>query len=383
MRIVLAPAAFERGGTTALSARELAAAMAAGWRDAAPADHLVERPLSDGGPGFVEVVAAAVGGQLWPQTVCGPLGEPVPAAVLLAGDTAYVEAAEAAGRHLLPAADRDPTRTTSYGVGELVEAAVGSGVRRVVVGVGGTATNDGGAGLLAALGAGPAELLAQGGLALADLPEGALAGLAALRERLGGVELVLAAATDVALLGFHGTSAAYAEGKGATPEQAQRLEAALGRFADLATRSLGSARPLLGRGPAGLPGAGAGGGIGFGLLLLGATYQGGVRAVVEATGLAAEVAVADLVLTGEATFDWESLRGGVVAEVARLGLETGVPVVVVAGEVLVGRRESMTLGLAGSYPVVERPEQLPALLADPVAALRGRTARVARTWSDS
>src|SRR5580765_5108107 len=105
--------------------------MAQGWRDAAPADQLVERPLSDGGPGFVEVVATVVGGDLWPLTVRGPLGQPVPAAVLVAGDTAYVEAAEAAGLHLVPPGDRDPTRTTSYGVGELVQAAVDAGVRRV------------------------------------------------------------------------------------------------------------------------------------------------------------------------------------------------------------------------------------------------------------
>jgi glycerate 2-kinase len=385
MRVVLAPTRFSTGpGPDAgsdLGAAQVAAAMAEGWASAAPGDDLTVRPMNDGGSGFVEAIQATVGGELWPVTVSGPLGEPVPAAVLIAGDTAYVEAAEAVGRHLLPAQSRDPTRTTSYGVGQLVSSAVEGGARRVVVGVGGTVTNDGGAGLLAALGAGPADLLGRGGLALAALPEHALSDLAGARSRLAGVELVLAAATDVALLGFHGTSATYAEAKGAGPEQAQQLEAALGHFADLATRGLVAGRPLLGRGPAAQAGAGSGGGIGFGLLLLGASYISGVRAVAGATGLAEAVAGSDLVLTGEGIFDWESLRGGVVAEVSALGLEAGVPVVVVAGQVLVGRRESMTLGLAGSYAIAARPEELAEALSDPVAAVRDRTARVARTWS--
>ncbi len=245
-------------------------------------------------------------------------------------------------------------------MGELLAAAVAAGARRVVVGVGGTATNDGGAGLLAALGAGPPEALGRGGLALAGLDAGALTGLAAARQRLAGVELVLAAATDVPLLGFHGTSATYAEQKGATPEQAQALEAALGHYADLASRSLVAGRSLLAGGsaaggPSGQPGSGAGGGIGFALLLLGARYVEGVTAVAEAVGLPGRVRGSDLVVAAEATFDWRSLRGGVVARVAELSLDAGVPSVVLAGEVLVGRRESMTLGLSGTYAVAERP----------------------------
>jgi glycerate kinase len=377
VRVVIAPAAFAGW----LSAAQVGSAMADGWHAHAAADPITVVPLGDGGSGFVEVVHVAVGGELMPVTVTGPLGAPVPAVVLLAADTAYVEAAEACGLHLLPEPQRDPTRTTSYGVGQLIEAAVGAGARRVVVGVGGTATNDGGAGLLAALGAGPRAALDRGGLGLSEVTAADLAGLADVRQRLAGVELVLAAATDVALLGFHGTSAAYAEGKGASKEQAQELEAALGHYADLATRALIAGRPLLGKGPAGQPGAGAGGGVGFALLLLGATYQSGIQMVTEAAGLRAAITGADLVLTAEATFDWESLSRGVVPVVAGLGLEAGVPVVVLAGQVLVGRRESMTLGLAGSYAIAERPDELTAAMADPAAAVRVRTARVARTWS--
>jgi glycerate kinase len=379
MRVVLAPAAF----AGRLSAGQVAEAMREGWSSTAPDDELDVAPLSDGGPGFVQVLHDALGGELLPATVSGPLGEPVPAAVLLAADrtTAYVEAAEACGLHLLEEGARDPSRSTTYGVGELVRVALDAGARRVVVGVGGTATNDGGAGLLAALGAGSAELLGRGGLALADLPDTALNELPEARQRLSGAELVLAAATDVALLGFHGTSATYAEQKGATPEQAQALEAALGHYADLAARSLGPGRPLMGKGPAAAEGSGAGGGLGFALLLLGARYTNGVAAVVEATGLAARIARSDLAVAAEATFDWRSLRSGVVASVAALGLAAGVPSVVLAGEVLVGRRESMTLGLSGAYPLAERPTDLPSVWQDPARAVQARAARLARTWS--
>jgi glycerate 2-kinase len=382
MRVVLAPAAF----AGELSAVQVGAAVAEGWAQAAPHDDLVVAPLSDGGLGFVEVVQAARGGDLLPVTVEGPLGGPVPGAVLLVGGvdddpvTAYVEAADAAGQHLL-GGRLAPTTATSYGVGQLLRAAVDAGARRIVVGVGGTGTNDGGAGLLAALGAGPRDALAAGGLALADLDPAALAGLADARAGLSGVELVLASATDVALLGFHGTSATYAEGKGATPEQAQQLEAALGRYADLASRSLVAGRSLMGRGLAGEPGSGAGGGIGFALLLLGARHVEGVQAVVDAAGLAELVSGSELVVTAEGTFDWESLRGGVVAAVAALGLTAGVPSVVLAAEVLVGRRESMTLGLAGTYAIAERPGDRPAAMRDPAAAIQARSARIARTWS--
>jgi glycerate 2-kinase len=381
VRVVIAPAAFG----DRLDSAHAAAAMASGWADAAPRDEVETVAVSDGGPGFVAAVQDAVGGDLLPVTVAGPLGGAVPAAVLLTdgGRTAYVEAAEACGIHLLAAADRDPTSTTSYGAGQLVQAALDAGARRIVVGVGGTATNDAGAGLLAALGAGPRDVLGQGGLHLSATQASDLSGLAGVREHFSGVELVLAAARDVPLLGFHGTSASYAVGKGATQEQAQQLERALGNFADLATRSLVAGRPLLGAGPAGLPAAGAGGGLGFALLLLGATAVSGVQAVAAAARLPERVAAADVLVTGLESFDWLALTGGVVAEVAQLGLATGVPVILVAGQVLVGRRESMTLGLAGTYAVTERPEGLEAALADPVGALRTRTARVARTWSRS
>lgn len=403
MRILVAPDCF----TGTLSAGQAADAMAAGWRQGAPHDDVATLPLADGGPGFVEVLHAALGGELVPVTVHGPLGEPTPAVVLLvpagvdgvAAPVAYVESAQAAGLHLVPADRRDPTRTTSVGVGELVRAALGLGARRVVVGLGGSGTNDGGAGLLAGLGL-PAEVLAGGGGGLGAVTEADLTGLGALRAELADVDLVVAVDVDVPLLGLHGASAGFSPQKGATPQQAQDLERALGAFAHAVTRSLaasetphrrsllavaggpGDAAGVRGGGSlAQLAGSGAAGGLGFALAALGGRILPGSDVVADAVGLAARVAGADLVLTGEGTLDWQSLHGKVVHAVARAGLGHGVPVVAVAGQVLLGRREWGAAGLAGVYAVAERPDQVAGAMADPEGTLAERTARVARTWS--
>ena len=386
MRVLLAPDSFGP-----LTATQAADAIAAGWRAQAPGDALATCPQSDGGAGFVDVVLAARGGDLVPVTVSGPLGEPVPATVLVCpapgGDkgqgaepvTAYVEAAQACGLHLLATERRDPWRATSRGLGELVLAAMDTGAQRIVVGVGDTASHDAGAGLLRALGVGDDRLGAGGG-ALSSAGPDDLAGLPAARERLREVELVVATATDIALLGFHGASAVEAAGRGASAEQAQALEASLGHFAQLAERSLVAGRPLAGTTIAARPGAGAGGGAGFALMLLGARWVDGVSAAAEATGLSDRLGECDLVVTGERLFGWESTRAGVVKHVAALALGVAVPSIVLAEHVEVGRRETSNLGLSGAYAVVEGPPGATALT-DPAGALSARARRVARTWS--
>lgn len=385
MHVVIAPDAF-RG---ALTARQAAEAMAEGWRRTAPHDLLTLAPLSDGGPGFVDVLSDAVeGAQVVMTTVADPLGREVPATLLVVDHegrrTAYVEAAQAAGLHLLAADERDPAVTSTWGVGQLLEAALAQRAERVVVGVGGAATNDGGAGLLAALGAGEPAALARGGLALADLADDALAGLERARDRLAGVQLVLATDDEGPLLGLQGTSAVASPAMGASPAVAQSLEAALGRFVEVVRRTAPEPTDLLTGKPRRLdkePGAGAGGGLGYALQLLGASRVSGVGVVLEAVGLQDLLAAADLVLTGTDVFDWLALRGTVVAGVAEQALETATPSVVLAGQVLVGRRESMGLGLSGTYAVAENPAQLEAAVADPVGTLAARAARVAATWS--
>jgi glycerate kinase len=392
MRVLVAPDLF--GGL--LSAAQTADALARGWREQAPDDDLDLCPLSAGGVGFVDAVAAGCPtAELVPVTVTGPAGAPTAATMLLATASdgvpcAYVEAGQAVGAHLV----REPPdrfRTVSTGVGELVLAAVGAGARRVVVGCGAAIAHDGGAGMLAALGAGPAELLAVGAGRLADLPGDALSRLADVREGLADIDLVAATDSVLPLLGFHGMSATLSQPPAETalgttpaeesPKRAQRLEQALGRFADVAQASLVAGRPLSGRGYAGEPGSGCGGGVGFGLMLLGARRTSGVAAVLHAVRAADRLNGTDLVLTAELSFDRTSLGEGVVAGAADAATDRGIPTVVVAGLVELGRREALAAGVAGAYALAERPRDLPGTAAVADAALAARARRTARTWS--
>lgn len=363
MRVLVAPDKF--AGT--LAAAEAAEAIAAGWRRHAPADQLVLAPLSDGGPGFLDTLHAVLGGRLLAQSVSGPQGEPVPAAVLVAEDTAYVESAQACGLHLVPADRRDTGASTTYGVGELILAAIRSGARRVIVGLGGSATTDGGAGALAALGARPADALRRGGAALAGL--GAV-DVAPARAAVAGVDLVAASDVDNPLLGLRGASNVFGPQKGAGPEQVQALDAALARWAELTDRAV-----------ADLPGAGAAGGLGFGLLLLGGRRVPGIATVMEVVGFAAQLPDVDLVLTGEGAFDPSSLRGKVVSGVAAAAAAAARPTVVLAGRVEVGRREQAAAGISGAYAVVDHLAAGEDPLARPAERLADLAERVARTWS--
>ena len=386
VHVIMAPDCY----TGTLTASQAAAAMADGWSRSAPHDRLTVVPLSDGGPGFVDVLADNLEGEVVGVVTTDPLGREVPGTILLTtgagGRTAYVESAQAAGLHLLAPDERGPTRTTTLGVGTLLLAALEEGAHRVVVGLGGSGTNDAGAGLLAALGVGPADRLGRGGLALEATTEDDVAGLDAARDRLRGVDLVIASDVDTPLLGLKGASAVFAPQKGASEEEAQRLENALGHFAGVVARVRPPARDLLTGTllkPEREPGAGAAGGLGYALHLLGARRVSGVEAVLDAVGFPELVASADLVVTGEGCFDWQSLRGKVVVGVAEAAGRVGVPAVAVPGQSLVGRREAMGAGLSGVYAVAERPDQVAASLADPAARLADRTARVARTWSPS
>ena len=384
MHVIIAPDCY----TGSLTAGQAADAIAEGWARTAPRDVLSRIPLSDGGPGFVDVLAANLRGEVRAVVTTDPLGREVPATLLLVdgegGPTAYLESAQAAGLHLLAPEERDPTRTTTLGVGTLLLAALDAGARRVVIGLGGSGTNDAGAGLLAALGVGPVDRLAVGGLALADVTEDDLRGLDPARDRLRGTDLVIASDVDSPLLGLKGASAVFGPQKGANEQDAQRLENALGHFASIVARVRPPARDLLTGTlikPERQPGAGAAGGLGYALHLLGARQVSGVGAVLDAVGFGHVLATADLVVTGEGRFDWQSLRGKVVVGVAEAAGSLGIPAIAIPGQSLVGRREAMTAGLSGVYAVADRPQQVADALADPVGTLSARAARVARTWS--
>ena len=379
MRVLIAPDKF--AGT--LTAVEAAAAIAQGWRRTAPADDLVEVPLADGGPGFVAVLQAALGGRLVDLDVTGPLGEPVPAQVLVVGTTAYVESAQACGLHLVPE-PRDPRVTTTYGVGELVLSARDAGAHRIVLGLGGSGTNDAGAGLLAALGARATGV--GGGDASAVLRAGGgslrLVGsldLGPALDAVAGLELVIASDVDSPLLGLRGATNGFGPQKGADDAAVMELEGSLESFA----RAVG--RRADGRDPAVALGAGAAGGLGYALLQLGAARVAGIATVLDTVRLADRVGRVELVVTGEGAFDWASLRGKVVSGVAGAALAQGRGCVVLAGRVDVGKREYLAIGVSGAYAVVddlrERGISAEDALAHPGERLADLAERVARTWS--
>jgi glycerate kinase len=364
MRVVIAPDKF--AGT--LTAVEAAEAIAAGWRRRAPRDETVLVPMADGGPGFVDVLHASLGGELLAVTVDGPYGERVPGTVLLADGTAYVEAAQACGLHLTEPASRDPERATTCGVGQLVVAAVEAGAREVVIGLGGSATNDGGAGLLAALGAtsSPAGALTRGPGGLADLDA---VDLAPARDRVRDVRLQVASDVDNPLLGLIGATNVYGPQKGVVEGRLQVVDSWLERLAGATDRKMALAK-----------GAGAAGGLGFGLLLLGAERSPGVDLVARAVGLAEKLVGADLVITGEGAFDFSSRSGKVPYGVAETAGRALVPCIALAGKVLVGAREMRALGVESAYSTVELVGE-EASFADPAGSLAALAERAARTWS--
>jgi glycerate kinase len=367
VRVLICPDKF--AGT--LSALAVAQAVADGW--SVPDDVLVQRPLADGGPGFVEVLATALDGRRIPVATVDPLGRPAEGEILLAGGTAYVESAQACGLHLLTQDERNPETTTSYGLGLLIAAAVESGAAEVVVGLGGSAVNDAGAGMLAALGAGPVDTagyaLPYGGAPL--ITATALAGVPRLRQ----VRLVAATDVDNPLTGLHGASNVFGPQKGASREQVLRLDAALEHFAGVLEKAFGISDLAV------APGGGAAGGIGAALIALGGRVTSGINLVTNLIGLDAELDAADLVITGEGSFDHQSLRGKVVAGIAAGARDRGLPCVVLAGRNETGYREAAAAGVTETHTLVEHFGSTEKALAEPARGLRELARQLAEQWS--
>jgi len=338
MRVLVAPDCF----TGTLTAAAAAAAIGEGWSRTDPTGTVDLAPLSDGGPGFVDVLRRAVAGQLVRAQVSGPIGQPVDAGLLLTADgTAYIEAAQACGLALLPVARSAAMQASTEGVGDLLRCALDHGALRVVVGVGGTASTDGGRGALERFGVGgwPA-----------------------------GVELTVATDVDNPLLGANGAAAVFGPQKGADRATVAVLAQ---RLADWAAAT---------GGPADAPGAGAGGGLGYGLMLLGGRRVSGAQTVVEAVGLEQRAGGVDLLLTGEGAFDATSLRGKVPRAVAWVAQRTGRPCVVLAGRVLLGRREFAAAGIDAAYSIEETVGSVQAARDRPAEGLANLAERVARSW---
>jgi glycerate kinase len=321
VRVVVAPNAFKGTLTATVAAR----AMAAGVREAFPGAEVFEVPVADGGDGTVEALVDANHGEYRTARVEGPLGDPVDARFgLIDRRTAVVELATASGLALLDPARRDPRNATTYGFGQLLEAAREQGAREIIAGIGGSATNDGGAGMAQAVGY---RLLdADGG----EIPRGgaALARLARIeagRFSRWPQRLRVACDVDNPLVGPRGASHVYGPQKGADPATVRALDAALGHLAEIVARDLGVDAESL-------PGAGAAGGTGYGMVaFLGAELVPGAPLVVEAAGLDARLEGADLVITGEGRVDAQTAYGKAPGEVAKRAHRAGVPVLLLAG----------------------------------------------------
>jgi glycerate kinase len=359
MRVLVAPDKF--AGT--LTAVEAATAIAEGWRRRAPDDELDLAPMADGGPGFVDVLHAALGGELLVVTVEAVHGEQVPATILRVEETAYIESSQSCGLHLL---EGGAELATTLGVGELILAAVESGATRIVVGLGGAGTNDGGAGMLAQLGATSDGILDCGAMLLDGITS---VDLAPAKARLEGIELIAATDVDNPLTGLFGTTKAYGAERGIREELIPMVDGWLEEFAVATDR-----RTALEKG------AGAAGGVGYGLLCLGARRVPGIAMVATAVRLAERARDADLVVTGEGAFDFSSRSGKVPYGVAEIAADALRPCVALAGQVLVGSREMRALGVESAYSLVDLVGEERAF-ADPAGSLAALAERVARTWS--
>lgn len=326
MKIVIAPDSFKES----LTAEEVSAAIARGLRTVFSDAEIVEVPLADGGEGTVQALVAATGGRIIEKKVTGPLGNSVTAFFGILGDgkTAVIEMAAASGLHLIPLEKRNPLFTTTKGTGELILAALNEGVDHIIIGLGGSATNDGGSGMAQALGA---RLLDQDGK---DLPPGGgflrqleKIDISRLDPRLTRVKFEVACDVTNPLLGEKGASRTYAPQKGATAEMVEVLEQNLARYASILVRDLG-------KDVAAIPGAGAAGGLGAGLLaFLDVELKRGIDIVIAATKLEEKIKDARLVITGEGKIDGQTISGKTPIGVARLAKKYDIPVIAICGSI--------------------------------------------------
>jgi glycerate kinase len=351
LTVLIVPDSF-KGSLTSV---EVARALADGWAQARPSDRLLLAPLADGGEGTLAAIHTA-GGWQWRTTgVQDPLGRPIEARWLASvadPRRAVVEMAEASGLSRVASAERDPIAASTFGTGQLLGAALDDGRRSIVLGIGGSATTDGGRGLLVALGA---------------LVRNGAVDIGALDGRLPSVDLLVACDVTNPLLGPAGAAATYGPQKGATPGQVASLDGALADWAD-------ALEAVTGRGERATPGAGAAGGLGFGLLCIGDRFRSfalrpGVELVMEATGFADKLAGADLVITGEGRIDAQTAFGKTAMGVATRARDAGVPCIAVGGGVTAEGIAALEGVGANVVPVHDRPVTVEAAMAAGAAAL--------------
>ena len=372
-RFVVAPSGFKES----MSAELVADAITAGVRRVVPAADVQSLPLVDGGEGSAATLAAATHGQLFPVTVTGPVGDPVPAHIAVLGGagprTAVVEMAAAAGLRLVPRSLRNPGATTSYGVGELIMAAVEAGAERILVGCGDSGTCDGGAGALQALGARVRTALGDdvgyGGAALAEVDSLDLTGV---DPRLHDVEVLVAVNPHNVLCGPRGVARVFGPQKGATPEQVDTLSEAMDQWAKILERDTGLDLRTV-------AGAGASGGLGAGLAAgLGARLLPRFEVMFDHVDLDAALATADLVITAEGAIDDQTPRGKIPAEVARRAKRYGKPVIALAGTIGAAARVNYDVGIDAYAGILPGPVDLEHALRHGAEYLADATERTLR-----
>lgn len=371
LTIVLAPDSFKGCATAA----EVCAALATGLRRVHSDTAIISVPMADGGEGTVQSLVDATGGRFLKREVTDPLGGRVEArfGILGDGNTAVIEMAAASGLTIVPPEKRDPRITTTYGTGELFRAAIEEGCTKIVIGIGGSATNDGGAGMAQALGVRLLDdndhELPAGGLALAKL---ARIDASALGDLPPELNIVVACDVNNPLCGPNGASAIYGPQKGADTAAVAELDAALAHYADVLHRDLG-------KDVRDIPGAGAAGGLGAGLMaFLNARLQPGIEIVIEATGLREHLKDADLVVTGEGSLDTQTTFGKTVSGVAEAAKTVGVPVIAIAGTIKPGAERLYDLGVDAMFSIVDRPMTLDEAMSNALPLLESAGERVMR-----
>ena len=363
MRVVIAPDKFKGSLSAPDVARHLEAGLHAAARDRGQISNLevLRIPVADGGEGTLD---AAVGSGFARRSavVSGPTGAPLRAEFAVRGREAVIEMAAASGLAVLPDGIKDARGATSLGTGELIRAALDAGCRQIIVGVGGSANTDGGAGVLQGLGAkfldADGNELPPGGAALARLDWIDFSGFDA---RLDGARFVLASDVDNPLLGAHGAAAIFGPQKGATPEDVAVLDSALAHFVDVLSAEIGPRA----RKAAEAPGAGAAGGVGYAAIAaLAATRRPGIDVVLEFTGLAERLAGADLVITGEGSLDEQSLLGKTPVGVARAARRAGVPAVAVCGRSVLTPEQISSSGFLAVHALTELESNVDTCIAE-------------------
>ena len=368
MKIVVAPDKFKGS----LPATQVAAAIAAGLHAGRPGAEVVTIPVADGGEGTVDAAVAA-GYERVPVTAAGPAGDPVRASYARRGEVAVVELAGVCGLARLPGGRPAPLTASSFGAGEVLRAALEAGARRIILGVGGSASTDGGAGLLQALGARvldtSGEPVRPGG---AGLREVAALDLTGLHRALYPADIILAADVDNPLTGPDGAAEVYGPQKGASPAEVAALDAGLRRWAAVVAAAVG-------RDWSRTPGAGAAGGVGFAALaVLGATRRPGIELVLDLAGFETALDGADLVITGEGSLDAQSLAGKTPVGVARAAARRGIAVVAVAGRSTLREAELAAAGIAAVYPLTDLEPDLERCRAEADRLLRRTGQMIAR-----